>query len=106
MRKIPANMVEQRGIEPGQVVEITSIPVDSRTYPPPRVDASAREPVAFGPDAEGTNGPVASPRVVLVRALSDSVAAAFTAGDIKAARVALDALRAFVEVQAKGGGTR
>ena len=42
--------MEQRGIEPGQVVELTSIPVDSRTENPPRVDVSARETVAFGPE--------------------------------------------------------
>ena len=93
--------VEQRGIEPGQAVEIPSIPVDSRTDDPPRGDASAREPVAFGQNAEGKDRPVPSPRVALVRALSDSVAAAFAAGDTQVARVALDALRAFVEVEAE-----
>jgi hypothetical protein len=92
--------VEAPGIEPGQVVEIATIPVDSRTDDPPRVDVSAREPVAFGPVAEGTGRPAASPRVALVRALSDSVAAAFAVGDTRAARVALDALRAVVEEHA------
>jgi hypothetical protein len=99
--KIPANMVEQRGIEPGQVIEITTIPVDSRTDDLPRVYVSAREAVAFGPVAEGTDRSAPSPRVALVRALSDSVAAAFAVGDARAARVALDALRAFVEVGAE-----
>ena len=31
-------------------VEVTAIPVDSRTADPPRVDVSARESVAFGPE--------------------------------------------------------
>ena len=45
----PANMVEQRGIEPDQTVEFAAIRVDSRTDDPTRVDVSAREPVALGP---------------------------------------------------------
>jgi hypothetical protein len=43
------NRVEQRGIEPGQPAEITTICDDSRQNNGPRVDVSARELVTFGP---------------------------------------------------------
>jgi len=42
-------MVEQRGIEPFQPVEITTICDDSCQKEAARIDASARELVAFGP---------------------------------------------------------
>lgn len=41
--------MEQRGIEPSESVEFTTIHVDSRTNDPARVDVSAREPVKVGP---------------------------------------------------------
>ena len=41
--------MEQRGIEPAESAEITTIHVDSGTNDPPRLDVSAREPVAVGP---------------------------------------------------------
>lgn len=42
--------MEQRGIEPSESAEFTAIRVDSSTNDPARVDVSAREPVAIGPN--------------------------------------------------------
>jgi hypothetical protein len=43
-------VVHQPGIESRTIVKLPSTRVDSRTIAPPRVDVSAREPVAFGPN--------------------------------------------------------
>jgi hypothetical protein len=46
----PIDRAKQKLLETSQVAEFTPISVDLRQLDPARVDASAREPVAFGPD--------------------------------------------------------
>jgi hypothetical protein len=98
--KLPANILEQRGIEPGQAVEVTAIPVDSRTADPPRVDVSARESVAFGPKTSHVED-------ALARAIEGAVSAgrwdvvAQLAKELEARRLTAAGVRLVADERAK-----
>jgi integrase len=58
--KVNSYPVRTEGVESSQTVESTGIPVDSSSDTAPRVDVSARNPVAFGPSKSTVEDALAS----------------------------------------------
>jgi hypothetical protein len=102
--------VEQRGIEPSESVEFTTIRVDSRTNAPTPVDVSARERVDVGPSeiqsARGALTVEDALAVALVRASAaqEWAVVAQLARELEARRLIAAGVRSLVDERGRRPG--